>query len=407
MAHAEAEVGERIKLSRRYSHVACIPACDEQASLPATLKTLSEARGADQALVIVVINACEDSEARIHDANRACAKHLQERAGLSEASIAEGNFRGMGLVLVDRYSPNRRLPPKRGVGLARKIAADLALAWMEDGSIEQRWIHCTDADVRVPADYWEHPLKSASGPAAVIYPFVHMPEGDALQRKAMAYYEAYLRYYVHGLKQAESPHAYHSIGSLICIDADAYAKVRGFPKRLAGEDFYILNKLAKVGAIETLSGAPLKLEGRFSHRVPFGTGVALAQIREKLAQNLPYEVYNPLIFLALKHWLQALDTASKYGDVSRFQGALREVAPPLGPILRRAVERTNSLKPVQKAMESVRGDVLRKRIDDWNDAFRTLKMVHALRDEGLGTVPADEVLKAFMSGARQASSSEG
>jgi hypothetical protein len=396
-AHAEAEVGNRIALSRRYRHVACIPACDELESLPTTLKTLSEARGADQALVVVVINARRDAATRVHEANHACAQKLREMADLPEAPMAQGSFRGMGLVLVDRYSEGRRLPEKQGVGLARKIAADLALAWMEDAAITERWIRSTDADVQVPADYWEQPLEQTSGRAAVIYPFVHVPEGDALQRQALALYDAYLRYYVHGLKQAGSRHAFHTIGSLLCVDAEAYAKVRGLPKKQAGEDFYLLNKLAKVGGIETLSGDPILLEGRTSDRVPFGTGVAVAQIRDQLAQGVPYEVYDPRIFAALKHWLQVLDIASEYGDVSRFHQALLAVPPPLGPILRRAVERTGSLEPVEAALEAVQGDVLRKRIDDWQDAFRTLKMVHALRDEGLGTVAADEVLEPFMS----------
>jgi hypothetical protein len=44
-AHAEAELVERLSLSRRYRHVACIPACDEAETLPKTLEALSQARG--------------------------------------------------------------------------------------------------------------------------------------------------------------------------------------------------------------------------------------------------------------------------------------------------------------------------------------------------------------------------
>ena len=45
----------------------------------------------------------------------------------------------------------------------------------------------------------------------------------------------------------------------------------GFPRRNATEDFYILNKLAKVGSIARLAGTPVILEGRLSDRVPIGT----------------------------------------------------------------------------------------------------------------------------------------
>ena len=393
--HAEAEVSQRVPLSRPYRHVACIPACDERETLPRTLEALSQARGAEDALVVVVLNGRRSAAGAVHQANHACAEELRALADLPVRPMAEGRARGMGLVLVDRYSERRRLPDRQGVGLARKIAADLALAWMEAGAIEERWIRSTDADVRVPLDYWERPPEAGPSRAAVVYPFVHVPEGDALQRQALVSYEAYLRYYVHGLEQAGSRHAFHTIGSLLCIHAEAYAKVRGFPKRLAGEDFYILNKLAKVGSVETLEGEPIRLAGRTSDRVPFGTGVAVAQIRDRLARGLPHEVYDPRVFAGLKHWLEALEVAADTGRVARFREALDGVAPPLGPVLRRAVERTGSFAPVEAALEAVQGAVLRKRLEDWNDAFRTLKMVHALRDEGLGTVPAAEVLEPF------------
>ena len=48
------------------------------------------------------------------------------------------------------------------------------------------------------------------------------------------------------MKYARSPYAFHTIGSTMAVSANHYAKVRGFPKREAGEDFYLLNKLAKV-----------------------------------------------------------------------------------------------------------------------------------------------------------------
>lgn len=392
-AHAEAELGERLSLSRRYRHVACIPACDEAETLPETLEALSQARGSNDALVIVVLNGRAKAPQAVHQANDDLAKKLRIMAELPLEPMAEGWFQGMGLVLVDRYSEGRRLPEEQGVGLARKLAADLALAWIADGSIEGPWIRSTDADVWVPPYYWEEPSKAAGDRSAVIYPFHHVPEGDALQRQALANYEAYLRYYVHGLKQAGSPYAFHTIGSLICFHHEAYAQVRGMPKRQAGEDFYLLNKLAKVGRVETLTGEPVRLSGRTSDRVPFGTGLAVAQIRDQLARGLPYEVYDPRIFTALKQWLDALAVAADTGSVVEFHRALEAVAPPLGPILRRAVEMTGSLEPVEAALAAVEGQVLHKRIHDWQDAFRTLKMVHALRDEGLGTVPLEKAFK--------------
>jgi len=391
-SHAESELDERIELTRSYQHVACIPACDEAQTLSATLTALSQARSAHDALVIVVLNARQSASAEVHQANQECAEQLRSLADLDSGAMVEGQIQGMGLVLVDRYTKGRHLPEHQGVGLARKIAADLALAWIHDGSIRGPWIRSTDADVQVPMSYWQAPETDPQDRSAVIYPFVHRPEGDALQRQALAFYEGYLRYYVRGLSAAGSPYAFHTIGSLLCIEAVSYAKVRGFPKRQAGEDFYLLNKLAKVGRVETLSGEPVRLSGRTSDRVPFGTGLAVAQIREQLAQGRPYEVYNPLIFEALKQWLGALSIAADSGCSEAFSAALESISEPLGPVVRRAAAAAGALEPVHAALAAVKGEVLRKRIADGHDAFRTLKMVHALRDEGLGMRPALEAL---------------
>lgn len=362
----------------------------------ATLNTLADAQGAEDALVILTVNAREHARAAVHHANHHLAQTVRAQAKLDSQPISEGRFRGMGVVLVDRFSEGRWLPRKQGVGLARKITGDLALAWMADGFIEGRWMRCTDADALLPTNYWSQPGAVGRDCAAAIFPFVHLPEGDRHQRRAMVLYDAYLRYYAHGLAQAGSPYAFPTIGSLLCIDGTAYAKVRGFPKRMAGEDFYILNKLAKVGNVATLAGPPVRLEGRTSDRVPFGTGVAVTQIRAQLMQGQSYQVYNPVIFVALGHWLRALDAAVERECVDGFQQALDAIPHPLGPVVRTAAERSGSIAPIEESIRKTKGKVLRKRIDDWSDAFRTLKMVHALRDSGLGTVSAETVLGPFM-----------
>ena len=214
------------------------------------------------------------------------------------------------LLLIDRAEPGRTLPPKQGVGLARKIGADVALAWIADGSVETPLIWSTDADVVVPPDYFTRPLHASLDASAFVFPFTHRLEGDASQRAAMRSYDQYLRYYLDGLRRAGSPYAFHTIGSTLCVGATAYAQVRGFPKRQAGEDFYLLNKLAKVGSIVTLTGQPIELSGRTSDRVPFGTGAAVRQIQAQRAQGSAYTVENPLVFDALGAWLELLDHAT-------------------------------------------------------------------------------------------------
>jgi len=395
--YGEMELLHRPKLACKYRHVACIPACDELETLPETLTSMSLAEEAEKSLVIVVLNGRIDGSEKVHQANEQLANWLRGKARLSSDPIAEGRFQGMGLILVDRYSQGYRLPPNQGVGLARKIAADLALAWIEDGYIESPWVHSTDADVQVPKNYWRRPSRFPLGCAAVIYPFVHVPEGDALQRRALACYDAFLRQYVDGLQQAGSPYAFQTIGSLICFRHDAYARVRGIPKRQAGEDFYLLNKLAKVGRVETLTGDPIRLSGRTSGRVPFGTGMAIGKIRDHLIKGIPYEVYDPRIFTALKYWLDALALAAKSGKFDDLRQALEDAPKPFGPVLRQAIDSLGYLEPVKAAIAAVQGKVLHKRLHDWHDGFRTLKLIHALRDEGLGTRALDPTMESDLS----------
>ena len=122
----------------------------------------------------------------------------------------------------------------------------------------------------------------------------------------MLLYEISLYYYVNRLKHANSPYAFHTVGSTIAVNAKDYALVRGTPKRLAGEDFYLLNKLAKTGLVLSSSSAPIELDARVSHRTPFGTGSSIDRIQRlsnPIEENLYYQ---PAIFELLKALLARL-----------------------------------------------------------------------------------------------------
>lgn len=195
-------------------------------------------------------------------------------------------------------------------------------------------------------------------------------------------YEASLRYYVLGLKSAGSAYAFHSIGSSIAVSADAYAAVRGFPRRAAAEDFYLLNKLAKVGKLEPQAGAPIELSGRVSPRVPFGTGRAVG---DHLEGRKRISAYHPTVFRYLGAWLRSLDT---------FAGAAGET--PLTECLEQGCagdpevdpERLHSILLSEGDWEAAEtagkrrraGATLAKHLRDTFDGFRTRKLIHTLRD---------------------------
>ena len=225
-----------------YGNVVVIPAMGETGSLLAALDSIPPSP-LGRVLAIVVLNAREGAEPSVHEANAWAREHL------ATCSIGTGD-----VWVVDRSTPGRFLPDGEGVGLARKIGADLAAALRWDGHLRSRFVHCTDADVRLPEDYFDQSAvversTDAQSIAALLYRFEHVPGSQPETARAILLYELYLRYYVLGLRHAGSPYAFQTIGSTFAIETAAYAKVRGFPKRMAAEDFYLVNKLAKVGEV--------------------------------------------------------------------------------------------------------------------------------------------------------------
>lgn len=173
------------------------------------------------------------------------------------------------------------LPVKQGVGLARKILMDLAVGLYRHGLIESPWIGTTDADARLPADYWEQlTLNKPAG--LLVFPFIHKTdvhdESDRQLMNAHKLYEYYLQQYKDALAQAFPAYAFDTLGSLYGVHAEAYEKVRGYPTRAAGEDFYLLNKMVKMARVQQLDSAPITLQARRSDRTPFGTGPSVNRL---------------------------------------------------------------------------------------------------------------------------------
>ena len=390
--------------ARGYGHVLVIPAAGEGAGIGEALSSIPEGP-LGSVLTIVVVNATANAGAAVHAANeqslavirRALGKGSPQR--LSPNAVLYENSHA-GLLVVDRASAAFRLPKGQGVGLARKIGADLALALRLAGHVRSPWIHMSDADVVFPEDYFAQGVDSKDdGVSAQLYRFRHCPGSGAEADEAAQQYEATLRYYVLGLRFAGSPYGFHSIGSTLAVHGLAYARVRGFPRRTAAEDFYLLNKLAKVGRVDSLEGAPLLLSSRISHRVPFGTGAAIAQMLEgRVAER---STYNPDLFHYLRAWLGALEQlagqgGAKSGASMDVEACVRaqceEAGTPVDPVLlQAALERTGALATAHTALAAP-ARALRGQLKDGFDGFRTLKLIHALRELGITDLPLRDAL---------------
>lgn len=369
------------RLTGTYGHVVIIPCVGEEDSLFAALDSIPPGP-LGPVLAMVVLNARASAAVEVQAAN------ARTRSRLADVALPAAD-----LWVIDRAQPGHFLPEGEGVGLARKLGADLAAALVWTGRLRSRFLHCTDADVLLPPDYFEQaaPFESTdeskgggtSGPAALLYRFRHRPDRDPKTARAILLYESYLRYYVLGLRHAGSPYAFQTIGSTFAIDAAAYAQVRGFPKRLAAEDFYLLNKVAKVGQIQGLRGGTITIEGRESDRVPFGTGRAVREILSRGMTEAPYCLPDPCGFDVLRSALEALDAVASGGNPPPMDAYLAEALTSLGAFDLFAKLKAETLDTTQR----------RRRVHDWFDAFRTLKLLHWVRDHGHPPLPFRDALE--------------
>tara|TARA_B100001123_G_scaffold321423_1_gene360480 strand:+ start:2528 stop:3880 length:1353 start_codon:yes stop_codon:yes gene_type:complete len=397
-AEPESVVGTR--LSKLTDHLLVIPAHNESATFLEGIRpalTAAHDRG-QRTVCIVVVNATEASSQRIHDTNQNLLTSLKSHGPtarlhtFNETPCWHVETKHFDLVLIDKNSQHNRLPKREGVGLARKIGCDVALSYLHAGLSRAKFIHMSDCDVQLPDDYFTMTAPTSS--AAVVYPFRHVPCGNTVLDEAHARYEAYLRYYILGLRYANSPYAFHTLGSCIAIESRAYAGVRGIPKREAGEDFYVLNKLAKLGKIHTAKSSPITIRARVSLRVPFGTGRAT---RELVKDINAYRIYAPKLFALLRVWLLALggiglSSPDKVYDIVR--RSLTATLPPQDfKRLDTALQAIQAPKALREATtRSTLNQVRQKWAHDWFDGFRTLKLLHALRNTGIEDRPWRQAL---------------
>ena len=257
------------------------------------------------------------------------------------------------LLLVNRVSTP--LPAKQGVGGARRIGMDLGLALSERRVSDARVLHTTDADARLPADYFQ----PEDTPGLLLYPFRHTSDNPQTLQRARAY-EAHMRHYRQGLKRAGSPYGFTALGSCMAACMDTYVKVRGMPRRDGGEDFHFADKAAKVAEVRTLPGPVIRLSARASDRVPFGTGPTLNRMGDDPGS---FPTYNPASFEGLQ---RVLETFARPAPLTGWEA---HVGKQLG--VQAAVDRIGAQYPRAKRARA---------LHTWFDGLKTLRFIHLARD---------------------------
>jgi hypothetical protein len=350
---------------RRWRFVLVIPLYNESDDWINALNTFSDL------LVIAVVN--HPTGTSPHH-NQAQVGRLSDRYGGIRISpqhelLPLDTAANRDILIIDCSRKEEGLPPEHGVGLARKIGADTALRWCHEGAITGPWIAMTDADAQLPTDFFRHLDRYPASDAAAVHSFCHVEAETQEQQLAMTLYELRLHQYVAGLIQANSPHAVHAVGSCISVTTTAYAQVRGIPKRPAGEDFYLLNKLLKVGPVRTIqASAPIQLEPRLSQRTPFGTGRALSELMLESDPCVAPLFYAPSAFSELALLLNNLamgagsEETLTAGLSENTKRGLKQLG--LNKALGHCEQQSNSTAQFQKQFHT------------WFDGFRTLKFIH-------------------------------
>lgn len=386
-----------------WHNVLVIPAYREA---PALLRQLAGLpAGSGRSLVILVLNRPDsDPDEQANDALRLASAELAARHPPQGSALIRALNDQTDLYIHDLDQLTGPLPAKAGVGLARKIGCDIAFKWIDEGGIDSQWICCTDADAALPADYFSRLRSTAAQAVAATYPFFHCAGQDAACNSATALYELRLHHYVLGLEYAGSPYACHTLGSCLAVKADSYAQVRGFPQRAGGEDFYLLNKLAKLGPVIQLEGSCISLQSRHSRRAPFGTGPAVERISGALQPTagdakqpaaLPL-FYHPAGFEALRSLLTAIPAIRQARHADPVTAATEDLAELVtsalaaqglgGPLLQATVATiigmglAGALEHCYRQGKS--SDQFLRQFHQWFDAFRTLKFIHGIRDAG-------------------------
>lgn len=319
-------------------------------------------------LVIFIVNNTASSKASVREDNLRALTFLREL-------MNENSHLNLGVI--DASSESKELPEKDGgVGLARKIGMDLALTLFDYNDPGKNILICLDADCRIESTYLEVITSSFNqrNISAACIKYQHIIEGPTEQQLAICCYEIFLRYYVLGLKYAQSAYAFHTVGSSMACDHEAYIKSEGMNKLKAAEDFYFLEKLAKNYSIEYINNTIVYPSSRGSWRVPFGTGQRINRFLSH--QQDEYLLYNPESFKLLKSWLTIFNSPAILTS-----GEYLNRADAIHPELRRFLELQKFPDSWNKIIKFNKKEVhINRQKNFWFDGFRTLKLIHHLRD---------------------------
>lgn len=362
-------------INTAYEYVLVIPAFKESHDFLTRLPNNAERKY----LLILVINQPENTA--VNPLNKILFSFIKNN--YSQAAQNNNCYlftnKTCDVLVVDRFTEPHQIPEKQGVGLARKIGADIACQLIQQNKIKHPWIFSSDADAYLPNDYFSVITQLEENTCAIHYAFKHVRNGKDECSANQKIYEQYMDQYYQGLLEAGSHYAYPSLGSCIAFTYEAYAQVRGFPKRAAGEDFYLLNKLRKIGKVQVLTEPLILIEERLSDRVPFGTGPALEKINQLKNPETDFTFYKQSSFTYLKCVLEISEqlNLSSENKAHQLVDSYAEKYELNAGIIHHVLDDLAFPANFEKLKHnSCSDEQLQYQLFCWFDAFKTLKFIH-------------------------------
>jgi len=362
--------------------VIVVPAISEYENIKNLLSSLikNDRSLLQKALLIFVINNSFSSSLEVKEDNKQSLELLRAIINKSNSDkfINEISKSKMQIGVVDASSKGKEFEDKQaGVGLARKIGLDQALKVFDYSNPAKKVLISLDADCTVEENFLHEINKffKKQNISVANIDFEHnLDRKDInISRRGIVSYEIYLRHYVIGLLFAGSPYAFHTIGSILVCDNEAYIKAGGMNTRQAAEDFYFLQKLAKLYTINKIIATKVKPSARESWRVPFGTGKSMTNY---LSNQKDILLYDPDEFIILKKWLELLNS-----DLSLNPEMLIKEIKKIHSELLNFLETQNFSKDWNRILYNSKSEKqLNYQRKNWFDAFKTLKLMHHLRD---------------------------
>ncbi len=366
---------------QKFNNIIVVPAIQEYLNIRQLLQSLiqNDNKYFDKTLLLFVVNNLASSSDEVKEDNRksvALLRKITSKINCDDLADKVNDAR-LNVGLIDAASPGLELPEKDGgVGLARKIGMDLALNNFDYSNDSKKILICLDADCTVEQNYLTtivqvfHNTDINAAYVNYEHPF---PESEK-NKRAIICYEIFLRYYVLGLKLANSPFAFPTIGSTMICDYESYIRIGGMNKKKAAEDFYFMEKLAKINSIHKIDSTKIYPASRGSWRVPFGTGQRVN--RYIAGTHEEYQLFDPRAFDVLQNWLRVFNsieilTAEEY----------LEKAKAISTTLYTFLIQNSFEESWSKILHNSKSELqLEKQKMIWFDGFRTLKLIHFLRD---------------------------